>query len=465
MRLLWLRVLIIVLCVLVAQEPRGLTAPQYVSRGDAAFRQGQVEQAASEYALALEAQPGDATALRRLVDTALAAHRPELAEMYLRQLAARTGWTPMFRQQMADALIAKGERRQASLHLQASLSGSRQDTPILRKLIDYALAERDWESASMTLARLIAVDPDNEHALYQLGLLLAPTDMLQALTYLERAAVDPQYREATTAVRSVLNGYTQAGPDELAFQVGLALMGIRAWPYAEHALVVALDRGATSPAVLAFLGVAQDQQGYDGWAVIERASTAAPDDPVVNFAVALHWRLTGDPQRALTALTRAQALDPGNAGIAAEIGLAFQMLGRLNDAAAWLNQAITLAPGNAGFRTLLATFYADTDYNLVGEGLDVIRRLAMLSPNDADIRACLGWALFSTGQFDAARVELDKALVIDPTNLRARYYFGAFLEFRGDREGAIDAYLYVYRANSMFRDRAAGALTRLGFKT
>ena len=62
-------------------------------------------------------------------------------------------------------------------------------------------------------------------------------------------------------------------------------------------------------------------------------------------------------------------------------------------------------------------------------------------------------------------MELEKSLVLDPTNIRARYYFGIFLENRGDNAGAVDAYLYVYRsANTSFRDLAAGALQRLGYQ-
>jgi tetratricopeptide (TPR) repeat protein len=459
------RLLVIAACLLFVQDPRALDAAQAVSRGDLALRQGRIAEAASDYNLALAAQPNDATILARLVDTALAAHRPDLAAIYIKYLATQSGWAPKLRQQMADVLAAQGERHQAAIYLQAALTGTRNDLPILRKLIDYALADRDWPSATTRLTQLIALQPDDERSLYQLGLLLAPTNTSTALAYLQQAAIDPQYRPAAAAIQSVIGGHSQDSPAELSFQIGLALMSLRAWPYAEHALNVALDRGTNNPAALAFLGVTQDQQGYDGWTMIDRAFASAPDDPMVNFAVALHWRLAGDAQKALTALARAQPLAPNNAGIAAEIGLSYQMLGRLTDAAAWLNKAVALAPGDPGFRTLLATFYADSNYSLEGEGLDVLRRLAVLSPNDADVRASLGWALFSTRQFDAARNELEKALVLDPTNLRARFYFGAVLEFRGDRDGAIDAYLYVYRANGVFRDLAAGALKRLGLNT
>jgi Flp pilus assembly protein TadD len=458
------RVVVIVVCILAVQEPRALMGPQAIIRGDAAYRQGQSAEAAADYQAALAAQPGDAAIIQRLIDTAQTAHRPDLAHALLEQTAAWYGWTPALNHELADVFLAQGDHQQASVYLQASLSGSREDIPALRKLVDFDLAERDWRAAVEMLTRLITIDPADEHALYQLGLLLAPTDAPTAVVYLGRAAADPQYRQAVAAVESVIAAHGQDAPAALAFQIGLALMSLRAWPYAEYSLGVSLERGLDNPAALAFLGVAQDQQGRDGWPMIEKALNAAPDDPTVNYAVALHWRLAGDASKALAVLLRAQALDPRNAALAAEIGLAYQMLGRFVEASSWLNKAVELAPGNAGFRTLLATFYVDSDYNLAGEGLDTIRRLAALAPDDAEIRASLGWALFSTRQFDAARVEVEKALTLDPTNLRARYYLAVYLEYRGDREGASDSYLYVYRANGAFRELAAGALRRLGYR-
>jgi len=65
---LLVRLLMIVVCLALVQEPRALTAADAVNRGDTALRQGQTAQAAMEYRLALEAQPGDAAILARLVD-------------------------------------------------------------------------------------------------------------------------------------------------------------------------------------------------------------------------------------------------------------------------------------------------------------------------------------------------------------------------------------------------------------
>jgi Flp pilus assembly protein TadD len=459
------RFIILALVVVATPEPRPLVAPQAVARGDAALQRGQVKQAITEYRAALEAQPGNSMIIERLADSTLAAHRPDLSIAFLRQRAALHGWTPALHRKMADALVALGDMQQAVLYWRSSLTNTKADIPTLRSLIDYAETTRDWAMSGDMLARLISIDPGDERALYQLGLLTIPTDPMHGLTYLNRAAADPQYRSAATALGNALAARGNEPPSAKSFQIALTLMSLKAWPYAEHALTVSLDQGASAPVTLAFLGVAQDQQGRNGWPLIDRAFLAAPGDPMVNYAVALHWRLAGDPIKALEALNRAGPLDPRNPAIAAEIGLAYQMQGHFSEAALWFKTATALAPHNPGFRTLLATFYADSGYDLYGEGLAALRKLAELGPDDTDVRASLGWALFTTGQFDAARVELEKALTLDPTNPRARYYFGAFLEYRGDKDGAGDAYWYVYRdagANN-FRELAAGALKRLGY--
>ena len=459
------RLLVIVCFLLIAQEPRLLVAPHGIVAGDVALQRGQIGQAIADFREALAAQPGDTTVLRRLVDSSLAIQRVDIARVYLRQLVALDGWTPDLNRTMADILRAEGGTQQAVVYWRASLDGTKNDIPTLRKLIDNATAEQEWQTAEDLLNRALALDPSDEQASYQRGLLTLPTNTNNALDDLDRAAIDPQYRNSASVLRSTVIAHNNDSPAELSFQLALTLMSLKAWPDAEHALIVSMQQGNNSPSALAFLGVVQDAQGRDGWPLIERGFSADPGDGMVNYAVALHWRLKDEPTRALSALARAEALNPRNPAIAAELGLAYQMAGRLDSAALWLNAAVALAPTNTGFRTMLATFYADTRYNLSGEGLAAIQKIADQLPDDADIRASLGWALFSAEQFDVARQELERALVLDPTNARARYYFAISLEHSGDFQGAISSYLYVYRdaADTGFKDLAAGALKRLGY--
>jgi Flp pilus assembly protein TadD len=442
-----------------------MVAVNGLAQGDAARDSGKRADAIAQYRTALEALPNDPVVLERLITESLNLRRPDMAIVYLRQLVRAHGWTSQRSLYMADALTIQGDKQQATIYLRASLNGSKADIPALRQLIDTSSHARDWATVTDLLNKLLTLAPGDERALYLLGLLTVPNDPQIGLAYLQRAAVDPEYRPAVQAIQSAITLSAQKPAGTGAFQVGLAMSTLKLWPYAERALTIAIQSGENTPAALALLGLVQDQQDQDGWPLIQQALGAAPNDPMANYAAALHWRLAGDTPKALAALARAETLDPKNPAIAAEIASVYESLGRLDYAAQWLHMAVSLAPQNPSFQTLLTNFYASSGYDLKGQGLDAIRKIAEQLPKDAEVRANLGWALFSGGQFDAARAELDQALVIDPTNIRAHYYLAIFLENRRDVEGAIKEYLYVYRdpAENSFKDLAVAALRRLGY--
>ncbi len=458
------RILLLIVCLLALQDARWEIAPQAIAAGDAAVRQAQPAQAIARYEQALEAQPGDVMIVQRLLQSAVQAHRPDIADQFARQWSGLSGDWPDVYREMADLALSEGQSPQAAFYWRASLSGVKQDAPALRQLAQRDIESQDWSDAQDVLNQLLKIAPDDELGEYDLGLLLLPTDQQVGFTYLDRAAVDPQYHDTVTALHTALNAHPAALP-VADFQIGLTLMNLQAWPYAARALAIAIQQGNNSPAAYAFLGAAQDQQGRDGWPMIEQALKSAPRDPTVNYAAALHWRLAGDTERALAALTRAEALDPRNPAVAAEFGLNYRLEGRLDYAAVWYNVAVALAPDNQSFRNLLARFYAETHYDLQGGGLDAIRQIANQYPKDAEVHASLGWALFSTGAIDDAGSEFNRALALDPTNLRAHFYLAIYYEYRGNLQDAKTAYLYVYENadNNPFQDLAGAALKRLGY--
>jgi tetratricopeptide (TPR) repeat protein len=461
---LGIRIVAVVLSLLALQDSRLLVIPQNIAQGNDAFRQNNPTLAITAYRVALAAQPGDAYLLEQLVESATAAQRPDMAAMFLHELTSIYGWNSATYRKMADNLTRQAEPDQAAFYWQASLNGTIEDVPALTTLAEHALDGRDWATAKDILTRLVKLKPNNKQALYQLGLLLLPTDAIASLGYLEAVASDPQYAGNVAGLRAALLN-AQGDPVGVKRQIGLALVGMQAWPFAERALTLALEQGDTSPTTLAFLGVVEDQQGRDGWPSIDRAFNVAPQDGLVNYAVALHWQLVGDLPKALTALSRAEAILPNNPAIAAEIAHVYELQGSLDNAAVWLNMATALAPENVGFRLLLANFYADKQADLAGNGLDAIRKIAEQYPSASDVHASLGWALYSTGKFDAARAEFDRALALDSRNARAHYYVGLAQEQQGDSQGAISSYLYVYRdtGDNPFKQMAAQALKRLNY--
>lgn len=458
------RAALIALSLALLQVPDLLKTGQAVASGDANFQRNDFADALIDYQAAYQTQPGDPRLLERLAESAAQAHRIDMAMLYLQQLAAVQGWTPARYRQMADLLIVQGDRQQAVIYWQAALTGHKDDIPTLRQLADYALGQRDWQTAIDRLNQLITLDPGDLAALYHLGLLLAPTDPQTARNSLRRASVDANYRDAAKALDDV---FSQGGSSaQLTMLLAVEITRLQAWPEAEHALTFALRQEPGNPAALALLGLAQDEQGHDGWSALNHAAALAPDDPLVNYALAVHWRLTGDVDKAIAALNHAGGLDPTNAAIAAELGSIYRARGQLGDAAQWLNTAVALAPNDAHLQILLATFYADENYDLTGEGLTAIRKIADKLKDDPNVLASLGWALVSAQQMDAAQPVFQKALTLDPTNVRTRYYVALYHEYHGDRDGAIQNYLMVYHSssNNNFKDLAVRALNRLDYK-
>lgn len=458
------RMIFIALCLTLPGSPRRSSLPDDLAQADALRRAGQYGQAIPAYQQLLQVQPGDPALLMRLLQTSAAARRYDLAAVYLNALAA-DGWTPELYSEQAR--LAEAERDPlAAAYWTASLTGGPGDAPTLRILAEAALTERDWTRAIEYYQQAVALDAQDMRAVYRLGLLLAPSEPRIAEPLLLRALQDARYAVGAQAVRAVFVDYGGEAPASFAFRVGLALVNRGEWPFVERALTLALARGSVIPQALAFLGLAQDQQGRDGWPAISKALESAPADALVNYAAGVHWRLKGDTQQALGVLKFAWSADSQNPAIAAEMGMVYRTGRALPEAAQWLRLAVLLAPNEPGFRVLLTNFYADESFDLAGDGMATIRSAAEILPDNADVAASLGWALLSTDQAEAAQPILEKAIRLDAANMRARYYFAVALEYRGDKAGAGESYARVFRetTDAGLRERAQRGLERLGYR-
>ncbi|MCC7208489.1 MAG: tetratricopeptide repeat protein, partial [Anaerolineae bacterium] len=332
-----------------------------------------------------------------------------------------------------------------------------------RRLIDLALDARDWDRAARWLDQAARLDPADGETVFHAALLRAPVAPADAPVALAHAAADPEFATGVQAILVVLAEYGGAPRGELAFRLGLAMSNLGEWNYAERAFRAALETERANPAALAFLGLAQSHTGRDGWPPIRQALDLAPNDALVNYAAGVHWRLNEDAARALEALQTARTLDAHNPAIAAELGLAYQDAGQPSEALLYLTTATELAPDDPAFRRLLASFIADGGYDLTGQGLALLRRLAEHAPDDPDVLASLGWALLAARDVAAARDALNRAVTLDAENPRTRFYFAALLEMEGDLDGALDSYRFVASRPDAggFIERARRAIERL----
>lgn len=453
------RLALLSLVLLAVRAPQPSALREALQRGAVAFQNGDLGIALDAYHQALIFLPADAFVLRRLYTIALTAQRYDLARAYLTQLTERYGYSVDLHRAWADFFAAQGDSYAADAHREAALRNVPDDVPLLQALAESALRRRAWQRAIAFLERAHALAPDVPDVRYALALLLLPEQPQRADALLANLPDS----DVGSALRALIADYGQAPRALFAFRCGLALIEAQQWRYAERALQLANAQGDDLPSARAFLGLAQSVNGHDGAPLIEQAVQMAPDDPLVQYAAGLHWRLRGDLGQALAALRLAYALDSRNAALAAEIGQTYRQSGDLVEAARWLSNAVRLAPQDEKLRRAVAAFYADENYALNGEGMAFLRESLAILPADAEIAASYGYALLYNGQVQLAYAELQRAVALDSQNPRARYYFAVLLEHQGDTQGAIESYRFVYqRAEDALKRRAERALQRLG---
>jgi tetratricopeptide (TPR) repeat protein len=373
--------------------------------------------------------------------------------------AAQTGWTPDLQRQAGDLWHDAGDLSRAVAYWQAALRSLPDNAELARQAAEGYIALQRWAEAADTLEQLLNVASDDSWAHLQLGLIRAPFDPQTAATHLQMVAPDSSDGEYARILLPVL----LADPDDLliSMRVGIALADQQLWPYAELAFRHAAIVGQPFPQALAYVGLARDMQGKDGSSWIEQALALDADSPQVRYLHGLHLRSLGDYQASLDRLIQAAALEPQNPAFLAELGTAYRLLNDLPSAEYWLKTAAALSPGNPHFQELLALFYAEEGYNLTSGGLDSLEQAAQLMPDDPDVLAAYGWALYTTGDTEAALSQLDTALAISPTHFRSLYYKAQISLELGNVEEAESLFEQVAATDSAFAEEARRVLQRL----
>jgi Flp pilus assembly protein TadD len=274
--------------------------------------------------------------------------------------------------------------------------------------------------ALTALAQVRRGDPAVE---YRLALLTAVTTPAEALARLVRtASLAPDLAPSANAIARAIEVGQAAGDEAYTFgQVGFALIQLGEWALAELALTRAVEVNPSYADAHAYLGLAQDRQGEDGRTAYETALQLAPESPLINFFLGLHWRRAGEAGTALTYLKKAQSLDAQNPAIAAEMGQTYAVLGSFADAEFWFREAVRQDSQNPDFWLLLARFCVDNDFHVADPGLPAARMAASLAPDSAQAADTLGYALVLTGDLVNGEKTLARAAALDP-NLPSIYY-------------------------------------------
>lgn len=118
--------------------------------------------------------------------------------------------------------------------------------------------------------------------------------------------------------------------------------------------------------------------------------------------------------------------------------------GRQEHAAELLKQAVSSNPNNAAVRHQLSEFLTANGYS--EEAIQQLEKTTVLAPDDPRPYIDLSYLLYEKKQYTDALKNLDLALKLDPTNIRALILKGELEELAGLNTAAVETYHRVLQA-------------------
>lgn len=329
--------------------------------------------------------------------------------------ALASGWTPDLYRQAGDVWWEMGDISRAIPYWSGALE-SINDVDLLRTVANSYINLGEWTLARQTLEKLLKLKPDDEWSNYQMGMILAAFNPIKSKLFFDAVPLESPFSQTVVAVRNELS--TDPSDPLISFRVGLTLVNLKQWDYAELAFEHASDISYPNPQALAYLGWVKSRQGKDGSPWVDLATSLAPEDPEVWYLRGLHFRAIADYVESLDAISQSVLLAPNNAGLYAELGTAFGLVGNVEQAEYWLDYAVDASANTPEYQQILENFYIETAYVSPAKIIDSLATSA-LDSNNPDLLAAYGWALHSSGNSDDGLEQIDRALELDPNNPRA----------------------------------------------
>lgn len=336
---------------------------------------------------------------------------------HIEQQANQAGWTPELYRQAGDVWWNMGDISRAIPYWSSALE-TFEDVDLLRTVANSYINVGQWTEARLTLDRLLNLKPDDEWSNYQMGLILAPFNPVKSQLYLDSIPPDSPFLQTKLVLEHELRNDPQ--DPLISMRIGLALVNINLWNYAELSFQHASDIAYPNPTALAYLGWVKSRQGKDGSVWIDQATSLAPDNPEIWYLRGLHFRARADYVQSLDAIAQSVKYAPNNAGLYAELGTAFRLVGDLDQAEYWLDYAVSVSANTPEYQQILQNFYTETAYTSPSEIINSLAESAQDS-DDPNILSAYGWALHSTGDSTAGLEQIERALELDANSVRALF--------------------------------------------
>lgn len=412
-------------------------------------------------------------------------HRWLLAEDAFNRALARDPHQPAALAGLAETMYQQGRLTEAFKLWKEAIAAGPQLPGVYTGLGRTYLSIFDFEAAEKAFLAQQSHPADPE-ALWYLAALTAPRDLLKARDYLQAITSEPPAAPTAQAeaapvlfegvhppgeflarrdyLLKALKPFTATSPQvEAAKATGIALAQVEMWPLAIHALTIANEAQPGDAETLAFLGYASAQAGRPALDIFEQARQADPKSALPLYFHGVYLRQKGVLDAAEDLFSQAVTLDPNNAAIYAELAETLAAQGSLIGAEMAYQKAVEVAADDSHFQLLLAQFYANQGYRMAEAGIPLVESIIRKDKNNAAAYELLGQMQFLSGAPDSGEAALQRALVLNPDLVGARFYLARLLAHNGQVASARVEYQRVidWDTTGAFRDRALKDLQRL----
>lgn len=345
----------------------------------------------------------------------------------------------------AQADIMQDEIPSAEQAWQKANGSCPDETAYYQALLRHYWNQNDLTSARSVLEEWIELGGEDPQSYLQLGILLAATQPEDAIDPLRKAQQlsEKPIPLASALIRAIEDAREANLPAYTLASVGQTLTRYTEWTPAVWAFEAALALDPEYAQAHAYLGLALDRSGQDGFEHMQTAVSEQPQNPLAYAFLAYHWQMKAQPTIAKIYLEIAARLDATNPAISAQLAQVFADLGDLEAAKNALRISVTLAPEDAQFWYLLARFSIERGIEIQTLGIPAARNALLLDRQNPAGLVLLGYAHLTLGNFDLAERLLWRAVQMNPKLAETQYYLGLLRRMQGDPDRARAAWEYA----------------------
>ncbi len=386
-------------------------------------------------------------------------------------------------EQFREAVLADpdNELLQIRLAMALSQSGAKEDAVEILEVV--AEDHPDASLAQLSLARfynelgerskalekyqeLLDYNPGLQQAIVEYGRLLEQDNTQAALELYESAVIfNPRAasvrqrlaqlylnQHQVEKARDQLEAVSAQFPSDLqvAAQLGLVYLELRAWPDAERIFQQLLDSGMRNQRIYYFLALAQEEQGKVDQAIANLEQVSVSSEKYFDAALHLAYLyrqkdlpdkaldvlrqiVARDPQQenayyylvaftseveglesAFTCAVDAVAANPGSARLAYQYAILQEKRGQREDAVRRMEHVLELDADHAEALNFLAYHQAENSIDLE-LALSRVKK-ALLQGRHGHMVDTLGWIYYKMGRFEESRRALEEAVALLPAD-------------------------------------------------